>query len=123
MRVLVDMNLSPAWVGALQARGFEAVHWSDIGAHNAPDLEIMLWARKHGHVVFTHDLDFGALLAATRSTGPSVIQLRAQDVLPSAIENIVVDVLQRHSEVLEVGALVSIDESNARIRILPLVRS
>lgn len=33
----------------------------------------MEWARKHGCIVFTHDLDFGAILALTR----------APDVLPS----------------------------------------
>ncbi len=42
----------------------------------------MDWARPSGYVVFTHDLDFGALLAASHAGGPSVIQVRAQDVLP-----------------------------------------
>lgn len=32
-------------------------------------------------VAFTHDLDFSALLAATQATGPSIIQVRAEDVL------------------------------------------
>lgn len=35
----------------------------------------MTWTREHVYVVVTHDLDFSALLAATRAVGPSVIQL------------------------------------------------
>lgn len=39
------MNLSPLWVEVLQAEGWEAVHWSTIGPVNAPDHEIMTWAK------------------------------------------------------------------------------
>jgi len=39
------MNLSPEWVAFLHGHGFDAVHWSAIGAGNAPDAEIMRWAR------------------------------------------------------------------------------
>lgn len=45
----------------------------------------MNWAREREHVVFTHDLDFSAMLAATEAKGPSVLQVRSQDVLPRAI--------------------------------------
>ena len=41
MRLLVDMNLSPRWVGMLTGAGLQAVHWSTVGASNASDLEIM----------------------------------------------------------------------------------
>ena len=39
MRLLVDMNLSPFWVPFLTAQGYQAVHWSTVGAANAPDRE------------------------------------------------------------------------------------
>jgi predicted nuclease of predicted toxin-antitoxin system len=32
MRLLIDMNLSPKWVGYLTEAGFEAVHGSALGA-------------------------------------------------------------------------------------------
>ncbi len=32
MKLLVDMNLSPAWVDVLRQAGFEAIHWSEIGS-------------------------------------------------------------------------------------------
>jgi predicted nuclease of predicted toxin-antitoxin system len=70
MRLLLDMNLSPSWVGFLRESGVEAVHWSTVGDPRASDATIMAWARHGGYVVFTHDLDFSALLAATEATGP-----------------------------------------------------
>ncbi len=35
MKLLVDMNLLPRWVEALQAVGVEARHWSTVGAPTA----------------------------------------------------------------------------------------
>ena len=57
--ILVDMNLSPDWVAFLQSHGHTAVHWSTVGDIRALDPEIMEWARNNGHIVLTHDLDFG----------------------------------------------------------------
>lgn len=42
----------------------------------------MAWARANDRIVFTHDLDFGRLLALAGRVGPSVMQVRTQDVLP-----------------------------------------
>ena len=36
------MNLSPEWVPLLKSSGFDACHWSDIGAPNALDVEIIV---------------------------------------------------------------------------------
>ena len=51
-----------------------------VGHPRANDATIMAWASAHGHVVFTHDLDFGTALALTHADGPSVIQVRTQRV-------------------------------------------
>jgi predicted nuclease of predicted toxin-antitoxin system len=120
MKLLVDMNLSPDWVAVLAQSGWETVHWSSIGNLRAPDSEIMAWARKHGHVVFTHDLDFGTLLALTQAEGPSVNQVRTQDVTPAAIGQLVINALRRFQADLEMGALIVLDEATVRARILPL---
>jgi predicted nuclease of predicted toxin-antitoxin system len=63
MKLLVDMNLSPLWIPFLEQHGFQAVHWSALGSASAPDAEIMEYANSGGYIVFTHDLDFGRLLA------------------------------------------------------------
>jgi predicted nuclease of predicted toxin-antitoxin system len=115
VNVLIDMNLSPDWVPLLQQHGFQATHWSSIGARGAEDSEIMRWARDHQAVVFTHDLDFGIALALTRAGGPSVLQVRTQDVSPTHLGATVVSVLQAQREFLVGGALVTIDQARARV--------
>jgi len=120
MRLLLDMNLAPEWCAVLARAGLDAVHWSAVGDPHATDAALMAWARAHGHIVLTHDLDFGALLAATGAEGPSVVQIRAQDVLPDALAGLLIAVLQRHQIELEAGALVVVDPAKARVRILPL---
>lgn len=123
MKLLIDMNLSPERVPALKEEGWEAVHWSRIGSPDASDHEIMTWAKAKGYIVFTHDLDFGAILAATKAESPSVFQVRAQDINPHHTGNLVVSVLNQFRAHLEKGALVSVDEMKSRTRILPLRNS
>ena len=114
------MNLSPDWREYLAGFGHQAAHWSELGAATAPDREILAWAKSLTHVVLTHDLDFGAILAVTNAAGPSVIQIRSQDVSPTAVGSLVVTALRTHGEVLEHGALVTVDALRLRVRILPL---
>lgn len=120
MRLLIDMNLSPDWVQVFTQQGWEALHWSDVGDPRAPDDEIMTWARAHDCAVFTHDLDFGIMLAYSRDDGPSVIQVRVQDVMPWNLGERVVQILRQFEDALEAGALVTVDESKARVRVLPI---
>lgn len=122
MKIIIDMNLSPEWVPALVAFGYEAQHWSFVGSAGAKDSEIMEWARQNGCVVLTHDLDFGALLAASGADRPSVLQIRALDPMPSEIAPLVLDALRQFEPELTTGALVSVDAKRSRARILPLVR-
>ncbi len=122
MRLLVDMNLPPSWVEALNRAGHDAIHWSSVGDPRAADRVLMDHARTHGQVVFTHDLDFGALLAASGVDSPSVVQARTQNVMPDALSAAVLQVLEDHAAALETGALIVIDESSTRVRILPLKR-
>jgi len=58
MRIIVDVNLAVRWADMLSGRGIETVHWAKIGAANAPDIEIMSYAKQNGYSVFTNDLDF-----------------------------------------------------------------
>jgi predicted nuclease of predicted toxin-antitoxin system len=120
VRLLVDMNLSPRWVDWLGAAGISAVHWSAIGAVNAPDVEVMDWARANGRVVLTHDLDFGSILAATLGKQPSVVQIRAGDPSPEAIGPAVLAALRQTEADLKQGALLTVEPGRARIRLLPL---
>jgi predicted nuclease of predicted toxin-antitoxin system len=120
MKILVDMNLSPDWVTVLNNHGITSVHWSTVGDPRAEDSIIMKWARTNGYVVFTHDLDFGATLALTQAAGPSVIQVRTQEVTPDHLEAALIDVLEANRTLLESGCLIVLDEARSRVRILPL---
>ena len=120
MKLLIDMNLSPRWVKLLADAGIDATHWSMLGAANAPDVEIAAFARTNGYVVLTHDLDFGAILAATQGDKPSVVQIRSEDVSPNVIGTPVIDALRQMSPELDEGALLMIDPSRTRLRLLPL---
>ncbi len=120
MRLVIDMNLSPAWAPVLERAGHNATHWTTVGAPNAHDREILQWAKAHDRVLFTHDLDFGAILAATGTDAPGVLQIRTEDPTPDHCAQLVLSVLRRHAEALSAGALVSVNEARARVRILPL---
>lgn len=120
MKLLVDMNLSPRWIEFLDKAGIRAVHWSAVGRVDALDAEIMAHAVANEYVVLTHDLDFGAILAASRGKGPSVVQIRADDVSPDAIGAQVVSAIRQLGSELDVGALVTVDAARARMRLLPL---
>jgi predicted nuclease of predicted toxin-antitoxin system len=102
-------------------RGFEALHWSNVGQTNARDSEIMAWAAANNYIVVTHDLDFSAILAATQGVAPSVVQIRAEDVSPDVIGTKIARALHQMESELKTGALLSIDDKTMRLRILPLV--
>ena len=120
MKLLIDMNLSPRWADYLTNLGFEAVHWSSLGPRDASDITIMSHARMHDFVVLTHDLDFSAILAATRGEKPSVVQIRADDVRPEAIGTQVAAALTAMDQELAAGALITIDPGRTRMTVLPL---
>jgi predicted nuclease of predicted toxin-antitoxin system len=120
VKIVVDMNLPPAWVPELEVGGHTAVHWSSVGDLKATDAAVMAWARSNAYVVFTHDLDFGALLALTAQTGPSVIQMRTDDVTPETQGANLLAALERFAGPLAAGALISLDEVRARVRVLPI---
>ncbi len=120
MRLLIDMNLSTKWVGALAEAGFEAIHWSEAGAADSSDHDIMAFAAAAGDIVLTRDLDFSAILAANGMTGPSVVHLRETDRFrPGTVER-VVQALRMFEADLNAGAIVSIAAGRARIRRLPI---
>ena len=120
LKFLVDMNLSPQWVPVPGNHGWQALHWSTIGDPGASDQDIMDWARNNQHVVFTHDLDFGTMLAHSHEAGPSALQVRTEDTRPDYLEGPVIAALNQHEADLSAGALVVVDEGRSRVRVLPI---
>jgi predicted nuclease of predicted toxin-antitoxin system len=122
MKLLFDMNLPPSWCELFHHHGHETSHWSRSGDPKATDRAIMEFALASGFVVVTHDLDFGALLAATGARGPSVVLVRAGDVSDPNLTASILDALLACADELAVGAIVTVDETSHRVRVLPLAR-
>ena len=120
LKVLIDMNLSPRWVGTLESARIEARQWSAVGNGAAPDRVVFDWARQQGCVVLTHDLDFSRLLALSGARAPSVVLLRTHRLLPEDSAISLCNVLRRHAADIENGAIVVVDTDRHRIRLLPL---
>ena len=80
----------------------------------------MEFARGNGLIVFTHDLDFSAMLAATQAASPSVLQMRTQDGLSEDATTKLIAVVKKYEAELTIGALITIDATRSRLRILPL---
>jgi predicted nuclease of predicted toxin-antitoxin system len=118
--IVIDMNLSTEWVGEFASWGIDAIHWSSVGDASANDREIMTWARINQRMIFTHDLDFGSMLALTHANGPSVLQIRGRDVLPDTIGPVIKMTLVQYESELLTGALVVVDRLRMRVRILPI---
>ncbi len=121
LKLLIDMNLSPRWIEALADAGIEARHWSEVGDGAASDREVFQWARRHGFVLLTHDLDFSRILALAGGRSPSVVLLRTQRLLPSESATSLVAVLRRHAADIETGAVVVVSPDRYRVRLLPLL--
>jgi predicted nuclease of predicted toxin-antitoxin system len=115
------MNLSPRLVALLTSGDIEAIHWSDIGAADASDDELMAYAARENFIVLTHDLDFSAILAATRGGKPSVVQIRASNLASDVISRPLLSALRQMRNELEEGALLTVDINRTRLRLLPLL--
>jgi predicted nuclease of predicted toxin-antitoxin system len=120
VNLLLDMNLSPVLARLLSSHGHDVVHWSEVGDSRATDVTILAWASEQGRVLVTHDLDFGAVLADTEALGPSVIQIRVQDLLAPETAGTIASTIEVASPAIRRGAIVTIHEDRSRIRILPL---
>ena len=120
VKFVVDMNLPPDWVSLLERNGWATVHRSTIGDLRASDATIMEWAASYEYVVFTHDRDFGTLLALSRATGPSALQIRATKALPDRLGDVILAARKQHDSELVSGALAVLEERRSRVRILPI---
>lgn len=116
------MNLPHELGRKLETAGFEWRHTSDIGIAKASDAAILALAKSTGECILTHDLDYGQFLAFSGDVEPSVVIFR---VRRANVDLIFERLMQKGigiMEALEVGAVVTIEESASRIRPLPIAR-
>ena len=120
MRFLADMGISQKTVAWLVSKGHEAVHLRTLGLQRLPDSQIVEKARSEQRIVLTLDLDFGYLMAVSGEHLPSVIIFRVSDERSEFVTERLSDVLETCARDLEAGAVISVADSDARVRRLPL---
>ena len=120
MRILIDVCLSPEWVDFFENHGVDATHWSEIGECDAEDAQLFNFAQKQGFIIFTHDLDFGTLLAHSQGSAPSVIQARVPDPSPDKIGQQILEIRRQFQTELISGAIITLAADRSKVRILPI---
>jgi len=120
MKLLIDMNLSPVWAAFLIENQIQAIHWIQVGKATAGDQDIFKYAQENQLIIFTNDLDFGAILAATNDFRPSVIQVRTQDLTPETIGKHLLNCLIQFQNELISGCILTIDIHKSKVRMLPI---
>ncbi len=120
MKFLVDMALSPRTAKFLAELGYEAERVDKLGMAKSTDREIFEYAIENNRVVITADMDFGRILAYTKSNKPSVIIFRLKTPTPEKVNSMLSSTLPRIKEALEKGAIVVIEDQRVRIRGLPI---
>jgi len=55
MKLLLDMNIPLKYSTLFDNNGVEYLRWSVVGSPNAPDEEIMAFARENNLIVLTYD--------------------------------------------------------------------
>ena len=121
MRLLLDNNLSPRLVDVLAAAGWDVVHVRSLGLSAAPDRAVLETARQDRRHLVSADTDFGALLASSHATGPSVVLIRR--VVGRRVHdlaNLLIANLPPIEDDLERGSIVAIGDDSLRIRQLPI---
>ena len=120
MKFLADMGISQSTVNWLRERGFDAIHLREKGLQRISDTAIIEKAKEEGRVILTCDLDFGDIMAASGGICPSVIIFRLEDERPGNMNKRLAQVLEESFDALEKGAIISVEETRHRIRLLPI---
>ncbi|MBU1297922.1 MAG: DUF5615 family PIN-like protein [Bacteroidetes bacterium] len=121
MKFLIDNALSPDVAEGLREAGYDVAHIRDYGMQSAEDEEILELALKEDRIIVSADTDFGTLLALYQKTKPSFILFRQSfHRRPSEQILLLTDNLPSLTEYLENGAIIVIEDTRVRIRILPI---
>jgi predicted nuclease of predicted toxin-antitoxin system len=120
MKLLLDQGLPRSTAALLRAAGFDTVHTAEIGLATADDAVILARGLTEDRVVVTLDADFHRLMADSGATQPSVIRVRVEGHKADAMAQLLRTVVGQFENELKQGALLSVQETSVRVRLLPL---
>lgn len=111
MRFLIDRCAGRRLAEWLRARGHDVVEVSGLGP-DPGDLAILTMASQQGRMLVTIDTDFGRLIhGGDRHAG----LIRLPDVPAAERIALLADVLARHHEEMESGAVITVKGGRIRI--------
>jgi predicted nuclease of predicted toxin-antitoxin system len=119
MNFLLNVGISPRLGKFLENEGHSYRYVPYFFSNKISDLEILDIALNNDEVVITHDLDFGTLLAFSKQEKPSVILFRIHHINAELFYKIICENWQSMETPLNQGAMVVIEASSIRIRLLP----
>lgn len=119
MKLLVDESLAGRVAALLAEAGHDAIHVRDRGLLGSPDETVLASAQREDRILVTADTDFGTLLALSAPPQPSVILLRRPGRRAEERATAITDAIEAVGEALEAGALVVVEPSRVRVRMLP----
>lgn len=117
------MGLDVRVVEWLNTQGHDARHLSTEGLHRASDERIFSKAAREDRTIITFDLDFGEIVARTKDRKPSVLLFRVADARRQKIIDRLKAVITAAGGSLEAGAVVVIEDTRHRVRLLPIGRT
>jgi predicted nuclease of predicted toxin-antitoxin system len=117
---LANMNISPITVEALRNHGWDIIRVSEVMDEKSKDIDVLVYAQKQNKVVITQDLDFSQILALRGYAKPSLINLRFENAKPDFVTARIIDVVASMEKELEEGVVVTVDETSARYKNLPI---
>jgi predicted nuclease of predicted toxin-antitoxin system len=122
MRFLADMGVSWRVVEWLRKDGHEAIHLREQQLHRLPDGGIFAMAADDQRIILTWDFDFTEIVALSGTRIVSTVVFRLMNTRSENIIRRLERVLAESARDLEEGAIVSVEESRHRVRLLPIGR-
>jgi predicted nuclease of predicted toxin-antitoxin system len=120
MKFLLDVHLGPSLAEMLESDGHTCRLVVKVGDPTMDDTDILELAREHDEVILTHDLDFGTLLAFSKTNKPSIIIFRIEKINSLIFYQLITDNWEAIKDPLVSGAIVIIEPHGVRIRTLPI---
>jgi predicted nuclease of predicted toxin-antitoxin system len=120
MRFLLDMGVSIRVAHWLRQEENDVTHLRDEGLQTLADQLIFQKALVENRTIVTFDLDFGEIAALSRGKVVSVVILRLSNARADYVVQRLDAVLPAVEPALLSGAIVTIEDTRHRIRLLPI---
>lgn len=121
-RFVADMGVSWRVVEWLRAEGHDAIHLREQQLHRLPNGGIFTKAAGEQRVILTWDLDFTEIVALSETRLVSAVVFRLLNTRSENVIRRLARVLSESAGDLEEGAIIAVEDSRHRVRLLPIGR-